>query len=202
MAHYSGLYWGRGLWKALHFMALAYPYANPTVQERAAVRAIFENLVFTLPCAICRAHWSHFLAGHPIPTDTRDELIDFSVAAHNHVNRLLGKPEWTRAQFDEHYAQLLHAPLTDEQESALALRAVQQRLTDNDETTQRTVAAHTQLVDAHAAHTQQYAAHTQRHADQVRTLLVAVVVLSVLLGCVLAVGLATTIVARRPVRRT
>jgi hypothetical protein len=57
-----------------------------------------EEFARRLPCGECRAHWSKLLAELPPELASREKYFAWTVAAHNAVNRRLGKPEMPEAE--------------------------------------------------------------------------------------------------------
>lgn len=75
---------GRGpdFWKRLH-------------QEKAPTPEWLADFNKSLPCGVCGSHWLEYLKANP--PDFGDGWFAWTVAAHNAVNRRLGKPEMTES---------------------------------------------------------------------------------------------------------
>lgn len=90
--------WGRHLWFSIHFIALDYP-VNPTASDRANYQHFFENLWKVIPCYKCSQNYQKHLQVLPLVSEngdylvSRDTLFAWTVALHNEVNKMLGKPE-------------------------------------------------------------------------------------------------------------
>jgi hypothetical protein len=94
--------WGPHLWRALHLIALGYPQ-RPTVHDRAAYRAFFEQLDRVIPCGTCAANYRRHLVELPLEPSALqggpgDTLFAWTVRLHNLVNAELGSAngsDWT-----------------------------------------------------------------------------------------------------------
>lgn len=76
------------LWAELH--------ARPGQWTGADVeRAWLERFVGRVPCGDCRAHWKAYTTANPPDLSGPQAYYGWTVAAHNAVNRRLGKPEWS-----------------------------------------------------------------------------------------------------------
>jgi hypothetical protein len=88
------LFWGPGLWMALHSMTFNYPI-TPTEQDKKQYTNFFHSLKYVLPCPACRMHYKKTIEEkYPIELalDNRDTLSRWLVDFHNDVNKRLGKP--------------------------------------------------------------------------------------------------------------
>lgn len=90
--------WGPIFWTMMHITTLGYPDA-PTEQERQAAIDFFESLRYTIPCPICKQHYSDNLTEHPVreAIGSKQALIRWLFNIHNKVNQQLKKPQlsWT-----------------------------------------------------------------------------------------------------------
>lgn len=85
--------WGPMKWKELHCRALAY---LPMEGEQGW----FDSFVESIPCSKCKHHFESYLKQNP-PFEkpiTRPEFFQWTVDAHNYVNRQLRKKELTYAE--------------------------------------------------------------------------------------------------------
>ena len=84
--------WGNHAWKFLHCCAMAY---EPSPENAAAFKQMFDSLQVTLPCAKCRDNFSHELQTHPLDDalQSKEALNRWLTNLHNSVNRRLGKRE-------------------------------------------------------------------------------------------------------------
>jgi hypothetical protein len=90
----------------LHVASFAYP-TEPDDEHKRAILQLFDSLRLLLPCLACKFHWTQHLREHPPRVDSRLELIEYCLDAHNHVSRKLGKSEWTLQQLFAHYGEQL-----------------------------------------------------------------------------------------------
>jgi hypothetical protein len=88
--------WGPNVWASIHYIALGYP-DKPSVTDTYNYKTFYETMQSVLPCKVCSEHFAHFLKKTPIDTHMTDRrtLFNWTVKAHNNVNRYLGKPEMT-----------------------------------------------------------------------------------------------------------
>lgn len=86
--------WGPVLWRFLHSFAarVGKGPAVTRVDENREALWLLEHLDTVIPCADCRKHWRRILLQRVPPGLPTAEWM---FAAHNSVNRRLGKPELT-----------------------------------------------------------------------------------------------------------
>jgi len=80
--------WGPIKWKELHTRGLV-------DLPMDAEEKWFETYIEGLPCPKCRQHFQAFLTDHAPDFSSRPRFFAWTVQAHNHVNRALGKPVLT-----------------------------------------------------------------------------------------------------------
>lgn len=99
--------WGPIFWTTMHIVSLGYSQ-TPTPQERDAAVQFFESLKYTIPCPICRTHYSAFLETMPVrkAVTSRNDLVFWVFTLHNAVNTKLDKPAITFDQFVQHMQDL------------------------------------------------------------------------------------------------
>jgi hypothetical protein len=78
--------WGPIKWRELHARAFC---SLPMTHEAEWFAAYIEGL----PCMNCREHFQAFVTSHPPDFSSRSAFFEWTVQAHNHVNRALQKPE-------------------------------------------------------------------------------------------------------------
>jgi hypothetical protein len=85
--------WGPFFWHTIHITALAYP-ESPSYTHKKAAKEFYESLAHLVPCPVCREHYQQHLIKLPITPhlDRRADLFKWTVALHNEVNKMLGKP--------------------------------------------------------------------------------------------------------------
>jgi Erv1 / Alr family len=96
--------WGPFFWHTIHIVALGYS-KTPTYTDKKCAKEFYESLAYLLPCSICREHYRDHLTKYPITTflDSRTDLIKWTIMIHNHVNKMLGKVEWTLQEVLTYY---------------------------------------------------------------------------------------------------
>lgn len=86
--------WGSSGWRFIHSVALAYPI-EPTEEDKENYKKFFESIPKVLPCSICGEHFQEKLDTMPLILDTKKDLWEWTVDAHNQVNKENGKKELT-----------------------------------------------------------------------------------------------------------
>lgn len=89
--------WGPVYWNFLHRFAATYP-CRPTAAQRRRARNIVRDVSSMLPCPECRTHFVDLRRRSPPDCSSRASLCRWMWAAHNDVNRRLGKPEMSLEQ--------------------------------------------------------------------------------------------------------
>lgn len=68
----------------------------------------FESFVESIPCPKCQHHFESFIEQNPVDYTSRQGFFEWTVRAHNWVNRALNKPEVTFSQaVSDHHLILL-----------------------------------------------------------------------------------------------
>ena len=80
--------WGPIKWKELHSRGLC----SLSMEHESDW---FDAFLRGLPCPDCRRHFEEFLGRSPPVFSDRQAFFEWTVAAHNFVNRRVGKPEIT-----------------------------------------------------------------------------------------------------------
>lgn len=80
------LLWGNVTWLLIHFLSLHYKESNST-----KIVSIIHQIVFSLPCSICKNHGMTYLKKHKVPLHKK-EFFDYFITFHNHVNKRNKKP--------------------------------------------------------------------------------------------------------------
>jgi hypothetical protein len=58
-------YWGAATWKAMHFIAAAYP-SKPSAAHKKHAKAFFVSLQYLLPCVFCQQHYREITTKGPL----------------------------------------------------------------------------------------------------------------------------------------
>ena len=92
--------WGPIFWTMMHITTLGYP-DEPAEQERQAAIDFFESLRYTIPCPICKQHYSDNITESPVrnAVASKQALIRWLFNIHNKVNQQLKKPELSWEDF-------------------------------------------------------------------------------------------------------
>ena len=99
---YSPKLWGSQAWHFIHYVAVNYPEA-PTESDKVDYKAFIDSLSNVMPCGSCGYHFKQYVDSNPPNMDNRQSLFNWSVDAHNMVNKHLGKKELT---YDEAIVEL------------------------------------------------------------------------------------------------
>ena len=96
--------WGPHLWFYMHTLSFNYP-VYPNDNDKKDYYNFFLNLTKILPCIKCKTHFKDFFDKNPIEPYliNRDKLIEWVMNAHNNVNKLNNKTEWTLDDVFTHY---------------------------------------------------------------------------------------------------
>jgi|TARA_Y100000389_G_C17158166_1_gene363004 hypothetical protein len=84
--------WGPKLWFVIHTVTFNYS-TNPTNIDKKVHFDFFMNLRFTIPCELCRNHYTQHLQKHPLLPNlsNKDFLVKWGIDLHNEVNKSLNK---------------------------------------------------------------------------------------------------------------
>jgi hypothetical protein len=89
------MFWGADMHRLLMQIACEYP-VEPHPEEEEDMKNMIYLLFRFLCCKHCRMHAHYYLRMHPVATHSRNALLDWQVAFHNHLNKRLGKrSDWT-----------------------------------------------------------------------------------------------------------
>jgi hypothetical protein len=96
--------WGPPFWFTLHTISLNYPL-KPSYIDKQHHSLFFQSLKNTLPCVICRNHYSEFLNSNPIGPylDNRNTLIEWVLKCHNNVNKINNKKQYSKGELINYY---------------------------------------------------------------------------------------------------
>lgn len=99
--------WGAHAWTFLHAALFNYP-VRPTEADRENMRTFINSFATVLPCPTCRHHFANLLRSMPFEEclGGRESLARWGVAAHNIVNRRLGKREYAYDEVAPLYEQI------------------------------------------------------------------------------------------------
>lgn len=86
--------WGPPLWEKIHHRAIE----SETHFDADAERRWLKAIALAMPCGECRLHWLKWSTTNPADLSSASAYFTWTVAAHNAVNRLLGKAEMTLEQ--------------------------------------------------------------------------------------------------------
>lgn len=116
--------WGPELWMILHSSAERIgtkPTHLPKEESRIWI-GLLRSLQYSLPCPLCKKHYTAYSVSFPLPSITKDSVRSWLVHLHHQVNQRTGKPEFMESiaekygqpfHFTKHYSvvakQMLHA---------------------------------------------------------------------------------------------
>jgi hypothetical protein len=86
--------WGPHLWTILHSAAekIGLPQHKRLPQEEMRLWTnLFTSLRYSLPCPLCKKHFTSYHSANPIQTFTRDSIRIWLYNLHNDINIRLGK---------------------------------------------------------------------------------------------------------------
>ncbi|KAL2024802.1 hypothetical protein VTK56DRAFT_5623 [Thermocarpiscus australiensis] len=93
---------GRSTWTLLHSIAATYPPA-PTAAEQADLRSFMRAFARLYPCWVCAEDFQRYMEKEDMRVGSRDEFGNWLCAAHNEVNRKLGKPVFDCRRWEERW---------------------------------------------------------------------------------------------------
>mgnify|MGYP001178859339 CR=1 FL=1 len=98
--------WGPAAWRFLHSVSFTYSL-DPTLEDKRNMYMFLNSFSKVLPCKKCRIDFTNYvgktLSEESIHLKSRDDLINYINDAHNHVNRKLGKREFTYKEVRDKY---------------------------------------------------------------------------------------------------
>ena len=123
--------WGPALWHTLHTISFNYP-AQPDAETQRRYRRFLRGMRHVLPCRHCRENYRNNAkaAGYGDAVfASRDAFSRFIFRLHNHVNRMLGKPEHSsydkvRDQYENFRSRCLQDPTSCPPAAALTEQEV------------------------------------------------------------------------------
>jgi hypothetical protein len=96
--------WGEYYWYFLHYVTKEYP-DKPLPEDKEAVRKVFYSLRHTIPCSICKKHYTEKLRSMPVEKyyNSKKDLIKMYFTIHNQVNHELKKKQYQFKRFEKDY---------------------------------------------------------------------------------------------------
>lgn len=82
--------WGPDTWYVIHVIADSAP-DNFTKNEALDYENFYKSLSKVIPCPSCALHFQEFIASDPPVFKTRMDALLWTVRAHNHANKNIGK---------------------------------------------------------------------------------------------------------------
>lgn len=87
--------WGPALWTILHFAAerIGTRVLQRLPQEEIRIWTnLLGSLRYSLPCPLCKKHYTDYFSSHPIHSVAKEEIRNWLYHLHSHVNQQTGKP--------------------------------------------------------------------------------------------------------------
>ena len=106
MNNIDPLIWGKHLWRAMHYITIAYP-DNPRDRDKENMNQFFQSVGRILPCEKCRIHFAQNLLKYPLNDDvlsSRYNLINWLRNIHNEVNIEQNKKVWSYQEVIDYYS--------------------------------------------------------------------------------------------------
>lgn len=85
--------WGPSFWNFYHNFATKYP-EKPTRHDKLAASDTIRRFIDAIPCNNCETDFKQWVKDNPPNLNSKQELFDWTVRGHNHVNKKTGKPEF------------------------------------------------------------------------------------------------------------
>jgi len=86
--------WGPALWMILHSAAerIGMRVLERLPQEEVRIWTnLLSSLRYSLPCPLCKKHYTDYFNSHPIYTVAKEEIRNWLYDLHSHVNQQTGK---------------------------------------------------------------------------------------------------------------
>lgn len=86
--------WGPNLWMILHSAAerIGSQVLKRLPNEEARIwNGLLSSFRFSLPCPLCKRHYTEFIGSHPLPSITREGIRHWLYLLHTQVNDRTGK---------------------------------------------------------------------------------------------------------------
>ncbi|EFA83584.1 hypothetical protein PPL_02650 [Heterostelium album PN500] len=93
---------GNSGWNLLHTIAAYYP-EKPDAQHQEDTRQFLQAFSKVYPCKVCAKDFQEVLTATPARLQSQHEFAQWMCEAHNHVNKILGKPEFDCDQVDKRW---------------------------------------------------------------------------------------------------
>lgn len=88
--------WGPNLWMILHYSAerIGIPQHNRMPHEETRLwKGLLTSLQYTLPCPICKKHYTSYLHLNPIIHINKEFIRNWIYNLHSDINYRIGKPQ-------------------------------------------------------------------------------------------------------------
>ena len=95
-------YWGNRQWYWYHLIS----YTSPETFDISIKKFYMELIILMtelLPCHKCHKHFKSYIKQTSANFNNRETFIDWFITAHNHVNKSLDKPTFTKEEADNLY---------------------------------------------------------------------------------------------------
>ena len=105
--------WGPKLWYLIHIVAYQYP-ENPSELYKTNYKLFYINIIpDVIPCSYCKMHYMDYLKKNNINhyLNNRIKLIEWTINAHNNVNKQKGKYIFSLEEANVLYNKPIHIVL-------------------------------------------------------------------------------------------
>ena len=95
-------YWGNRQWYWYHLIS----YTSPNTFNIQTKKFYLELIILMtelLPCHKCHKHFTSYIKQTSANFNNRETFIDWFITAHNHVNKSLNKPNFTKEEANNLY---------------------------------------------------------------------------------------------------
>ena len=86
--------WGPALWTILHYAAerIGTRVLERLPQEEIRIWTnLLGSLRYSLPCPLCKKHYTDYFSSHPIYAITKEDIRNWLYQLHSHINQQTGK---------------------------------------------------------------------------------------------------------------
>ena len=115
--------WGPALWMILHSAAErigTQPLKRLPQEEIRIWTNLLSSLRYSLPCPLCKKHYTDYFNSHPIYSGTKEEIRNWLYQLHSHVNQQTRKQsnlslEETIERYGQPFQYTLYYPVVEKQ---------------------------------------------------------------------------------------
>ena len=86
--------WGPHAWYLIESCVIHLD--NDDINARTKFAEFMENLQFLLPCGSCKVNLREYMLKNPVPTDTKEHIVNWVIDLHNDVRKRSRRSQFSR----------------------------------------------------------------------------------------------------------